>query len=63
MHQARGGLLVSAFDAIDTCGNFVTGQDAQALRVEWGEWGAYLVDMGSDLAGERRYPGRQGEGG
>ncbi|KAK4227048.1 hypothetical protein QBC38DRAFT_208187 [Podospora fimiseda] len=53
------------FDAIDTCGNFVTGQDAQALRAEWGNggMGAYLVDMGSDFAGERMYAGRQGDGG
>ncbi len=68
MRQARGGPPgVSAFDAIDTCGIFVTGQDTQALRIArgrggTGERGTYLVDMGSDPTGERMYPGRQGDG-
>ncbi len=54
---------VSTFDAIDTCGNFVIGQDAQALRVEWENGGPTWVDMGPDPAGETRYPGRQGDRG
>jgi hypothetical protein len=35
---------VSAFDATKTCGNFVTGQDGQVLRVEWGHtWRTWVL--------------------
>lgn len=35
---------MSAFDAINIYGNFVTGQDGQALRVEWGPtWWAWVM--------------------
>lgn len=35
---------MSAFDAINTCGNFVTDQNGQALRDEWGPtWWGWVV--------------------
>ncbi len=53
---------VSAFGAIKTCGNFVTGQDGQALRVEWGPtwrtWVLILRAKGGTLADKAMGDGR-----